>query len=160
MDQKKICMLGAPAVGKTSLVRRFVHGIFSERHHTTAGVKIEKKLVEHGGQRLLLMLWDLHGEDEFRKLKLAYLRGACGHLIVADGTRPETLERAYALQDAIGDDTPFLLLLNKADLEGEWALSGEDLAEAERRGWTTLETSAKTGANVERAFLTLTQKIG
>ena len=67
MIQKKICMLGAFAVGKTSLVKQYVSGIFSEKYHTTVGVKIDKKMVEVDGQSMTLILWDLHGEDEFSK---------------------------------------------------------------------------------------------
>ena len=159
MIQKKICMLGASAVGKTSLVRRFVHSIFSERYHTTVGVKIDKKVMSVDGTDMTLMLWDLHGEDEFQSVRVSYLRGSSGHLVVADGTRPDTLARAYSLQTTIDKGVPFVLILNKADLEDEWAIEDSELEEAKRRNWTILRTSAKTGDGVREAFLSLARRM-
>ena len=78
MIQKKICMLGSFAVGKTSLVARFVRSIYSEKYHTTVGVKIDKKQVQFDGKSMNLILWDLYGEDEFQKVHMSYLRGASG----------------------------------------------------------------------------------
>src|ERR1051325_7234218 len=72
--QKKICMLGAYAVGKTSLVARFVRSIFSEKYHTTIGVKIDKKTLRVDDQELSLILWDLAGEDDFYQVRMSYLR--------------------------------------------------------------------------------------
>lgn len=162
MIQKKICMLGAFAVGKTSLVQRFVSSIFDERYHTTVGVKIDRKDVRVGDRDVSLMLWDIHGEDEFQKLRLSYLRGSSGYLVVADGTRRTTLDRAYALQ-GVAERTvgkaPFVLLVNKADLKGDWNLEPGDLDEARSRGWKVLETSAKTGDHVEEAFLHLASRM-
>src|SRR4029453_515125 len=93
MIQKKICMIGAYAVGKTSLVTRFVESIFSTKYLTTVGVKINKKTITLDGKEITLILWDLHGEDEFQKLRLSYLRGSSGYILVADGTRRDTLEK-------------------------------------------------------------------
>lgn len=155
MIQKKVCMLGAFAVGKTSLVGRYVQSIFSEKYLTTVGVKIDKKSLEVGGKRVNLVLWDLHGEDEFQKVRTSYLGGASGLLLVVDGTRFSTLGTAYELktraEETLGP-VPSILLLNKVDLEADWELDDgteEDLAE---QGWTVMRTSAKTGAGVEEAF--------
>ncbi len=159
MIRKKICMLGAYAVGKTSLVRRFVEDTFSDRYQTTIGVKIVKKQLELDGRRVTLLLWDLHGDDEFQAVQTSYLRGAAGYFLVADGTRAETLERIQRLHAKAGEalgDVPFLLLVNKADLKDQWELS-RPLTE-EFPGWTVLETSAKTGAGVEEAFLELARR--
>jgi small GTP-binding protein len=115
--QKKICMLGGFAVGKTSLVSRFVHSVFSDKYLTTVGVKIEKKTVDLATEKLDLMIWDLYGEDDFQKVRTSYLRGSSGFLLVADGTRRSTLATAIALQEtaerAVGR-VPFLLLVNRA----------------------------------------------
>jgi len=162
MIQKKICMLGAFAVGKTSLVGRFVRGIFSDKYHTTVGVKIDKKVVGVGEQQLSLILWDLYGEDEFQKIRLSYLRGSSGYLLVVDSTRQQTFEQALKLQksaqDVIGE-VPFVLLLNKVDLRDEWDLAPEVPAELAHQGWSVITTSAKTGQGVEEAFLILAQKM-
>ena len=86
MLQKKICMLGSFSVGKTSLVRRFVESIFSEAYHTSIGVKVDKKVVRVDDEDVTLVLWDIHGEDVYQKIRMSYLRGMSGYLLVADGT--------------------------------------------------------------------------
>jgi small GTP-binding protein len=158
MMQKKICMLGAFAVGKTSLVARFVESIFSDRYHTTVGVKIDKKTLQVSGQQWNLIVWDLAGEDEFMQIRMSYLRGSSGYLLVADGTRRSTLEAALNIQKrvqaALGN-APFVLVLNKADLSEEWELGNGSIEELSKQGWTCLKASAKTGLGVEEAFLSL-----
>lgn len=155
MIQKKICMLGGFAVGKTSLTSRFVHSIFSDKYLTTVGVKIEKKAVDLGQTTVELIVWDLYGEDEFQKTRASYLRGASGYLLVVDGTRPATLETALGLHDlaqrTIGR-VPFVLLANKTDLSAQWQLDEGALAKLAERGWQVVRTSAKTGAGVPEAF--------
>ncbi len=101
MLQKKICMVGAFATGKTSLVARFVNRIFSEVYQSTVGVKIDKKIVNLNGTDLTLILWDLHGEDNFQKVRMSYLRGSSGYLLVVDGTRRNTLDKALELQQRV-----------------------------------------------------------
>src|SRR5690349_3217080 len=112
--QKKICLLGTYAVGKSSLTERFVKSIFSHRYHTTVGVHIQKKTVDVDGEPIDLIVWDLAGEDEFVSLRTAYLRGAGGYVLVADGTRPNTLAKAFDLHasaDGALGDVPFLLMI-------------------------------------------------
>ena len=158
----KICMLGAFAVGKTSLVSRFVHTIFSEKYHTTIGVKIDKKSVEVGGRQLDLMLWDLAGEDDFQTVRMSHLRGAAGYLVVIDGTRPATVATAIDLQRraelAIGQ-LPFCVLVNKCDLIQEWQFGEADHEEMIAKNWDVRKTSAKHGTGVEEAFRDLALKI-
>lgn len=158
MLQKKICMLGSFSVGKTSLVRRFVESIFSDRYLTTVGVKIEKKTLRLGDQELTLMLWDLYGEDKFQKIQMSYLRGASGYLLVADGTRPATLDKAIAIKEEAEQQigaVRFVVALNKCDLADQWAVSAERETEMKGHGWNVVRTSAKTGEGVEQAFETL-----
>ena len=162
MIQKKICMLGSFAVGKTSLVRRFVHSMFSETYLTTVGVKIDKKIVGHNNSEVNLILWDLYGEDEFQKLRWTYLRGAHGYLLVADGTRPNTLEKAFQLQQRVREEIgelPFIFVINKADIVQDWELDPAMESQLAARNWTILRSSAKTGENVEEAFSQLTRKM-
>lgn len=152
MIQKKICLLGAFGVGKTSLVSQFVHSLFSDKYLTTLGVKIEKTSVDLGSQQVDLILWDMHGEDDFQDVNVSYLRGAAGYLLVVDGTRRATVQTAISLHEvaerAVGP-VPFRLLLNKADLVNDWEIDENTLASL---GWPVLRTSAKTGAGVEQAF--------
>lgn len=153
--QKKVCMLGASLVGKTSLVRRFVESIFSEKYHQTVGVKIDRKVVSLGNRSVGLMLWDLQGEAEDQAFRPQYLRGAAGVLTVADGTNPATLEPALRLLEtahtAVGP-VPHVLLINKKDLETDWAFSEDEIRKLRKEGHAVLLTSAKTGEGVEDAF--------
>ncbi len=162
MMQKKICMLGSYAVGKTSLVAQYVHGIFSEEYLTTIGVKIDKKSVEIEGERIDLLLWDLNGQDRFQDVSMSYLRGSAGYLLVADGTRKDTVEAALLLneraQEALGQ-VPFVLLINKNDLADEWEVDHRVVDDLRARGWTVLITSAKTGTRVDEAFHTLARRL-
>lgn len=162
MIQKKVCMLGDFAVGKTSLVRRFVRSIFSEKYHSTVGVTIDRKQVEAGGREINMVLWDLAGDDIFQSLQLTYLRGSSGYLFVADGTRRDTLDKAVQLQRTAAREygpVPFVLVLNKADLVSSWDLDEATLDELRRGGWDVLRTSALSGAGVEEAFLLLAAKL-
>jgi small GTP-binding protein len=156
--QKKICLLGGFGVGKTSLVSRFVHSIFSDKYLTTVGVKIDKKSIDLGDQRVDLVVWDVNGQDEFQNVRMSYLRGTSGYLLVVDGTRSRTLDTALALQKdaetAVGR-VPFLLVVNKIDLASEWEIDDATLDAHARRGWKVVRTSAKTGASVQTAFLRL-----
>ena len=155
MISKKVCMLGGFAVGKTSLVSRFVRSIFSEKYLTTVGVKIDKKTVAVPGNDVDLVLWDIYGEDDFQKMRASYLRGASGYLLVVDGTRRATLDTARDLHrlalDTVGP-VPFLVLLNKADLVEQWEIDHDVLTALSREGWVAVQTSAKTGEGVEEAF--------
>lgn len=162
MIKKKICMLGSFAVGKTSLAQRFVNSIFSEKYHTTIGVKIDQKRVLIGENEVTLMLWDIHGEDEFQKVKPAYIMGSSGYFIVMDGTRRNSIETGLELQKLVEKTVgkvPFIILLNKADLKEQWEITGEDIEQLRTQGSEVMLTSAKTGDAVEEAFINLTRQM-
>jgi small GTP-binding protein len=158
MIQKKVCMLGSFSVGKTSLVRRFVESIFSDTYLTTVGVKIDKKQLRVEDQDVTLMLWDIYGEDEFQKLRMSYLRGASGFLLVVDGTRRATLDKALAIKDeadkALGP-MHSVIVLNKCDLADQWEIEAEKEKELAGRGCSVVRTSAKTGQGVDEIFTQL-----
>ena len=87
MKVKKVCLVGDFAVGKTSLVARFVNHTFSDRYLTTVGVSIKTKIIERAPVgKLKLIIWDIAGEDKFSRAAERYLHGAHGLLVVADGT--------------------------------------------------------------------------
>jgi small GTP-binding protein len=143
-------------------VRRYVDSIFSDAYLTTVGVKIDKKVVSIGAGQLAMILWDLAGEDEAAAIRASYLRGAAGYLLVADGTRPETLEAAASIQARISKEVgsvPFFVLLNKADLQEEWAIPASRIETLEGTGWIFRRTSAKTGDGVEATFEELAARV-
>ncbi len=156
-------MLGDFAVGKTSLVRRFVEGRFDDRYLSTIGVKVSRRKVnipEHGEMHLLL--WDLAGSEEFTGIQSNYLQGAAGALLVCDLTRPETMQslRKYARRLAdVRPGAPVILIGNKKDLTEIRQVADDDLASLARElqaDWLT--TSAKSGDNVEEAFARLARR--
>ena len=160
--QKKICMIGGFAVGKTSLVKRFVESVFSKSYLTTVGVKIDKKTVNVGDRAVNLILWDVAGEDDVSAVRMSYLRGCAGYVLVADGTRPSTLEVALSLQGRVETDLgrlPFVLLLNKNDLQEQWAISSAQMDDLQQAGWFVRSSSARTGEGVEDAFSELANRV-
>jgi small GTP-binding protein len=161
-EKLKICMVGATAVGKTSLVERYVTSIFRDRYATTIGVKIQTRRVRSSDREVDMILWDLSGQDEFQNVRPEYLRGASGYLVVIDGTRRETVDTAISLQEVARvatHDAPFVAVLNKSDLVATWELDAPVIDTLHARRWPILRASAKTGEGVEAAFDTLVRAI-
>lgn len=155
MVQKKICMVGVFATGKTCLVQRYVHSIFSPRYLTTVGVKIDRKEVTIRGDPVTLLLWDLEGRDGNHDVNPSYVRGAHGLIFVIDGTRRETFEQAFEIRDAITShvgEIPSVFAFNKSDLTEEWKLTQADEDAVSARGLHGVRTSAKSGTGVEETF--------
>jgi len=156
-------MIGDFSVGKTSLTARFVKNIFSEKYLSTVGVKVDAKEIEIDKQTTLkLMVWDVAGKDKFTTLDDNYLRGSSGYLLVADGTRPQTIETTFTLQAHMANkfgDIPFCMLVNKCDLKSNWQCSDKEIGMIKKKGWSFFETSAKSGENVDTAFLELGRKL-
>jgi small GTP-binding protein len=161
--QKKVCLLGGFSVGKTSLVKRYVESIFSETYITTVGVKVDKKTVSLPGRALTMILWDVAGEDDISSIRMSYVRGSAGYLLVADGTRPSTLQVAMSIRERVEAEQgplPFALLINKNDLADKWVFGASDLEALRQRGWWVRATSARTGDGVEDAFRDLATRLG
>ena len=156
MLSKKICMLGALAVGKTSMVQRYVHSIFSDNYLSSVGVKVSRKEIRNNEQDVNLLLWDLEGQDDYGAVNISYIRGASGLFFVADGTRGETLSVALSLRnralDILGHDIPHVLIINKDDLRDTWEFTDKVLESLITNGLNVINVSAKTGLNVENAF--------
>ena len=166
----KVCMAGEAAVGKTSLIRRYVLDEYDDRYLATLGTKITKKTLTvrdpkgPGPVTVHVILWDIMGTPTLRDLlKEAYYHGAEGIFAVADQTRRETLGAldswAASIRSVAGDITTFGIV-NKRDLEPDPSFAaGEIEAFFEKRGWPWMPTSAKTGAGVEEAFHRLVEAI-
>ncbi len=162
MIQKKVCMLGATGVGKTSLVRRFVQTIFSEKYHSTIGVKIDKKIVSIDDEDVTLMLWDVQGEDTGYTIRPSFLRGASGFLLVVDLTRTETLSTALSIKQMVKreiGELPFFIMLNKSDLQEDIKITDPEILSIADMDDRIIRTSAKTGENVETAFNVLAKEM-
>lgn len=149
----KVVLVGAPAVGKSSLVRRFVHSIFSEDYHSTLGVKVDRKSLVVDDRDVNLIIWDMHGETTGLDVPAKYLRGAAGGLVVFDADRPETMEKAAELQDRVLTESPsavLRLVANKADLDIDWSQVDERCVELNLP--SPNRTSALSGDGVEAVF--------
>ncbi len=163
MLNKKICLLGDFAVGKTSLIRRFVYDKFDDSYLSTIGVKISRKALnlDLAGKppALNMLIWDLAGGEEFSSAMLNYYRGAAGAIIVCDLTRKPTLDKMEEYAKTfleINRAAPLVFVGNKVDLENERVVSDADLAAIAQPHDAPLYTSsAKTGENVEELFMRL-----
>src|SRR5512136_2573320 len=157
----KLCLLGDGAVGKTSLVRRYVFDVFDDKYLMSFGTKVTKKSYRVGEVDLDLMIWDILGQKTQEALHAAYYRGAAGALAVCDFTRPETMNSlkvwAGGFRAVVGD-RPVLILGNKADLDKAFSFA-ELRTYGSSIGCDALETSAKTGLNVENAFATIGKRL-
>jgi Ras-related protein Rab-5C len=161
---KKICLLGDSSVGKTSLVRKYVYNSFDDQYISTIGTKTVKKelKVSYFGKEvdLTLMIWDILGQKEYRRVQSMSFQGTSGGLVVFDVTKPESLEslRDYWVPELqkVAGSIPLVFMANKCDLLGSKGFDEAMLKQlaGEHKGYYML-TSAKTGANVENAFLTL-----
>ena len=168
MINRKISLLGGFAVGKTSLMRRFVHGVFDERYITTLGVKIDTKTVDLENGTVKLIIWDIEGADPADEEILlvnsrmrAYLQGTDGALLVADGTRPSTIEIARQVHEWFTVEypgVPVALLLNKSDLVDQWQVE-DGCLEGFEGILQCFTTSALSGENVERTFFHLAKAL-
>jgi small GTP-binding protein len=162
MRKKKICMLGAFAVGKTSLVQQLITSKFSAKYHATIGVEVGKKEMSVEGQDIDLLIWDIQGEDASQEISSGYLRGSAGIIFVADGTRKETLDTVTTISQRVKESIgpiPSVLLINKYDKSEDWEVDDAAINRLNAQGWSTQKTSAKTGMGVEAAFEVLARDI-
>lgn len=162
---KKVGLIGDSAVGKTSLIRRFVVEVFDDKYIATIGTKVSKRDLEYDltdkTMYLTLMLWDILGQKDYKKIRSQSMKSSHGVMIVSDLTRPETVESAkeFWLKEAwetLGE-VPVVFIGNKADLAEEGAETIKELEQlAQSVEMPAIICSAKTGDNVDDAF----RKIG
>ncbi len=161
----KVCLVGEAAVGKTSLIRRYVQDEFDDRYITTLGAKVSKKELSFNvpGKDVQvamdMTIWDIMGEKGFRDLlKEAFFHGAKGTIAVCDLTRYSTLKElddwVQGVFNVVGE-IPVVFAINKIDLKDEvMILYGDKEIEQAVRAFEApyYYTSAKSGENVEALF--------
>lgn len=163
----KIIIIGPAAVGKSSLIRRFVENQFTLQYKFTIGVDFMTKIIEYEPNKSArLTLWDIGGQDRFKMLRRNFYDGANGALVVFDLSRAQTFSK---MKEWISDmhklmkiKISFVILGNKVDLLteiGEVIDQNEPYQYAEKNDSVYIETSAKIGNNVDKAFVELTQRI-
>lgn len=154
----KLLVLGAPAVGKTSLIRRFTTGKFSETYSKTLGADFLIKFVDYPEKnwRILLQIWDLAGDARFRFIRRDYYQEAQGALLVYDITRPNSYDEIKVTHENLLNycgKVPCIVIGNKLDLEEERKISYEEGSNLSKElGFEYYETSAKSAENVEMVF--------
>lgn len=166
--KRKVLLLGDGAVGKTSLIRRFVVDKFSDEYITTIGTKVTKKDLRlespSRATDLTFMIWDVLGQKGYKGIQETSFQGAKGALLVYDVTRSETVAslQKYWIPhlSKIAGPIPFVLVGNKVDL----ANSRREVGEVLEYFIESLETpgflsSAKTGENVEASFVALAKLV-
>lgn len=155
--RKKILIIGAFAVGKTSLVTKYTTGTFSEEYLSTIGVNIKNKTIEYDDKIVHLIIWDIADIVTYQNIPNSYIKGSHGLMLVYDLTRKETYQRICDEYKGFLNTSPNLKKIvvgNKSDLfEHGTNHSNGDLAEI-----TDITTSAKHGINVDQAFQLLVNR--
>ncbi|MFO8020549.1 MAG: Rab family GTPase [Promethearchaeia archaeon] len=164
----KIVILGDAAVGKTSLINQYIEESFSESYKPTLGANIVRKdvMLDEMDAKVRLIMWDLAGQEKYSVIRSMYFQGCVGALLVYDVTRFNTYETINSrwlkdFQKYVKKEGAYILIGNKIDLEDKRVVSleqGETLAN-EINASDFIETSAKNGDNVEKAFKNLVLKI-
>ena len=167
---KKICLVGDFAVGKTSLIRRFVDRQFDDQYLTTVGMKLSRKNIvlnanQKGEKKVDLLIWDLEGQTQFKGIAPTYLQGSAGGILVADVTRLETIEHLENHIQSFSRINPtglIVIAFNKVDLISEKKLEkiiNQSNFSENKNIIKRYLTSAKTGNHVDDMFLTLATHI-
>lgn len=167
----KVCLVGEAAVGKTSMIRRFVFDQFDETYRSTFGTKVTKREMkmqhpkDNRELNIVMMIWDIMGQKGFRHLlKDAYFFGTRGIIAMCDVTRRETYDEMNGWMETaltVTSEIPVVFLGNKCDLEAEQQIKIDELKNL-ASGYKQSEaylTSVKTGYNVDLVFQTLCEKM-
>ena len=163
--QFRLILIGQSTVGKSSLLRQFKEGEYFPDISLTVGVDFHAKMIRVRGQPIKMQLWDTAGQDRFRAIVKAYYRNAVGGLLVFDITNRESflnLDEWYEEVMKIADPHKpvFVLIGNKDDQVKQRQVTREEgLRFAQSHGMDYMETSAKSGHNVEESFQVLGEKI-
>ena len=160
----KVLLIGDSAVGKTSVLLRYVDDTFNPEFQTTIGVDFKISTFQLNGKVIKLQLWDTAGQDRFKTIVASYYRGAHGIILAFDITNStsfQNITRWYEeSQNYLQKSVPKLLIGNKADLSSQRAVKTEEAkALADRLGVDYIETSAKNSQGVKLAFETLSKNI-
>jgi small GTP-binding protein len=162
MLETKVCVVGAFATGKTSLVAQLLEGTYVQRYQTTIGVRIERKQIETAHMQMDMVLWDMHSEDQFQQVQMSYLRAASAYVLVVDGTRRSSLTTALDLQKRVTQrigNVPCVMVINKCDLQTDWEITEDDIALLKAQNYDLIRTSTKTGVGIDQCLSKLLEKL-
>ncbi|MFW9898466.1 MAG: GTP-binding protein [Candidatus Thorarchaeota archaeon] len=156
----KLILIGDFQVGKTSLIKRFVENSFQEDYISTIGVEISKKTIDLSSEtRIKFIIWDIGGQkQEMIPFRKRFYSGANAAIIVVDRTRPNNQESVHfwynEIKSSVLANIPIVIVGNKSDLINDIVVSEFDIKKvADEYRYRYIFTSAKTGENVNDAFL-------
>ena len=160
----KVIIVGEAGVGKTSIVKKFVSNRFTQDYRASIGANLFiKDLILNSGPKVSIQIWDIAGQERWKKMRHLYYKGALGALIVGDFTRINTFEQLHEFwtQDIkkYCGDIPKILVVNKLDLESIISKNEIEKIAQSINVKATIFTSAKNGQNVEKAFYQITEEI-
>jgi len=160
----KLLLIGDSGVGKSCLLLRFSDDSFTPSFITTIGIDFKIRTIELDGKRIKLQIWDTAGQERFRTITTAYYRGAMGILLVYDVTDEKSFGNIRNwirnIEQHATESVNKMLIGNKCDMVDKKVIeTARGKALADEYGIKFLETSAKTGAGVEDAFITLAKDI-
>ena len=160
----KTIIIGEPGVGKTSLVKKFISGHFSQDYRASIGTNLYVKEYRlNSAHNVTIQIWDIAGQEKWIKMRHLYYKGAHGALVVGDYTRENTFKqlREFWIKDLnkYCKNIPKILVVNKVDLDAIISDNDIDILAQEIDVKTTISTSAKNGHNVEEIFHQLTDFI-
>jgi Ras-related protein Rab-2A len=160
----KYIIIGDTGVGKSCLLLQFTDKRFQPVHDLTIGVEFGARLISIENHQIKLQIWDTAGQESFRSITRSYYRDAAGALLVYDITRRESFHHLSRwLEEAVTNGNPsmtIMLIGNKSDLEHRRAVTTKEGEQfAAENNLVFLETSAKSAANVEAAFIKTAEKI-
>lgn len=160
----KYIIIGDTGVGKSCLLLQFTDKRFQPVHDLTIGVEFGARMITIDGKQIKLQIWDTAGQESFRSITRSYYRGAAGALLVYDITQRHTFNHLTSwLEDArqhSNSNMVIMLIGNKCDLYARREVQKEEgEAFAREHGLIFMETSAKTAANVEEAFINTAREI-
>ena len=159
----KIVLIGDQAVGKTSLVLRYINDTFSEHYISTIGADFLIKDLQLMQAPVRLMIWDLGGQEQWEGIRARYMQGSDGVILIFDVSRKQNLQHYISnwvreVKDFIGEKTPVIVVANKIDLKPQVNLK-EAAKLMKSLNYPYIETSAKTGNRVEVIFQRITAEI-
>ncbi|KAK5893287.1 hypothetical protein CgunFtcFv8_006174 [Champsocephalus gunnari] len=167
----KVLVIGDLGVGKTSIIKRYVHQVFSQHYRATIGVDFALKVLTWDqGTVLRLQLWDIAGQERYGNMTRVYYKEAVGALVVFDMTRLSTFQAVLKWKGDLdskvaltnGTPVPVVLLANKSDQKSQGMCHKLPKMEKFSReygfvGW--YETSAKDNTNIDAAITCLVKSI-
>lgn len=160
----KLLLIGDSGVGKTCLLFRFSEDAFNATFISTIGIDFKIRTIELDGKKIKLQIWDTAGQERFRTITTAYYRGAMGIMLVYDITNEKSFENMrtwiHNIEEHATSDVEKMILGNKCDLNERRQVSRDRaFALGMEFGIRFMETSAKSGVNVDEAFIALAQII-